>query len=117
MTEEGCVGGRGNLDVEMRGMKDCRRGEETGGAKREGVGFVDGWLGLMATCYHGEEGEGYEGLEQRVVDGLVDELKKGDEAKQEEMGRMVLSMIAAEYDAGVRLRGKYIAFLKIFGIR
>ena len=110
MTEEGCVGGRGNLDVEMRGMRECGRGEESVGGKMEGVGFVDEWLEVMARCYHGEEREGYEGLEQSVIDGLVEEIKKGDEAKQVEMRRMVLSTIAAEYDAGVRLRGKFIAF-------
>ena len=102
--EEGHEGARGNLEVEVRGIENrvLEYDDKSNGTEEE---LVDGFLRLHAVCYRGVGGDEHEKLEQRIIERMAEGIRRGL-LSQEKASKMVLCNIAAEYDAGVRLRGK-----------
>lgn len=116
-TVEPHDGGRGNLEVEVvRVEEECKRkkgGEaERSAGKRanEEIKLVDDFLRLHALCYRGSDSAEHAELEGRVCTHLAEGVQQGAAAAaaaaQDRAHKIVLSGIAAEYIAGVRLRGK-----------
>ena len=107
-------GARGNLEVEVvRVEEECKR--KKGGEAERSAGkqaneesqLVDDFLRLHALCYRGSDSAEHAELEGRVCTHLAEGVQQGAAAAQQDRAhKIVLSGIAAEYIAGVRLRGK-----------
>ncbi len=102
---------KGNLEIEFKKIVGAwRKGDLIPrGSGRDGsssIQALSAWFVLLhARCYNGEVFPGHDELEGEVLGRLGVELK--GQLSEATLARFVLINIAAEYFAGVRVKGQY----------
>ena len=95
------------MEVEIGRVEEERKEKRVGKEVDDGERLVDDFLRLHMLCYRGERSEEHDELEGRVCVFLAEGVQGKGAIAQDWAQKTVLSSIAAEYVAGVRLRGKF----------
>lgn len=109
--EEPHPSARGNLEIEFKKIQDVAGKEgsinpdDKRGVEGPREAMVRSFICLHAHCYKGVETPEHEELESEVLRHLAVDLK--ERSLDGTLSKIVLINIAAEYFAGVRLKGKH----------
>lgn len=110
-TEEPHPSAKGNLEIEFKKIGEVSdkggsiKIDDARGVQGLGQALVRWFMCLHACCYKGVEVPEHEELESEVLSHLAVDLK--ERSLEGTFNKIVLINIAAEYFAGVRLKGKH----------
>ena len=108
-VEEPHPSAKGNLEIEFRKIEEAwSKGESIGSdqvrnSPEAGKALVGWFMRLHARCYKGFDFPEHEELESEVLSQLVVDLK--ERSFESTLSKFVLINVAAEFFAGVRVRG------------
>lgn len=109
-AEEPHPSAKGNLEIEFKKLQEAwSKGESVVDSvemdsRGPGKALIGWFMRLHAQCYRGVDFLEHEELESEVLSQLAVDLK--ERSLESTLNKFVLINVAAEYFAGVRLRGK-----------
>lgn len=109
-VEEPHPSAKGNLEIEFRKVQEAQTKDKTGirdqvlGSQEPGETLVKYFMRLHARCYKGVDIPGHEDEQSEVMRYLSVDLK--ERSLEGIFNKLVLINIAAEYFAGVQLKGE-----------